>query len=90
MAKRRETPAGQRAWQQETLTQIQANGGEYYITNCLPWDVPAACKRLDCPMRDLLLPPESTPNAYHFECDPPGQSADLLIMLRNTTPHPTI
>lgn len=58
--------------------------GSWYITNCQPQSIPAECNRLDCPMRQLALPPEADEDDYLMECDPPGFLADLLIMVQST------
>lgn len=72
------------ARRQRHLRQIRANGGEHYITDCQPWAIKAGCDRLDCPMRQMAIAPQSTPTAYHLQCDPAGDLADLLIILQRT------
>lgn len=66
------------------LRQIQGHGGKYYVQNCQPGNIPAACERLDCPMRSLSLPPEAEAGAALLACEPVGSMADILISLRRT------
>ncbi|NJN95670.1 MAG: hypothetical protein HC875_16945 [Anaerolineales bacterium] len=70
----------------QLLREIMAAGG-FYVTNCRPQAIPLECHRLDCPMRKLAIPPEADENDHRLECDPPGHLADLLLMLRATTPY---
>lgn len=64
------------------LAGMRAAGGRFYVRNCQPQSIPAECSRLDCPMRRLAMPPEAQAGDYLLECQPPGDLADLLIMVR--------
>ena len=63
---------------------IGANGGSFYVRDCQPWAIKEGCQRLDCPMRKLAIAPEAAPGDYLLKCEPVGDLADLLIMLRRT------
>lgn len=69
------------------LNQIRANGG-YYVPDCHPWAIKKGCQRFDCPMRDLAIAPEAKPADFLMPCEPVGDLADILIMLRNTAAAP--
>lgn len=73
------------------LREIITAGG-FYVTDCRPQAIKDGCERLDCPMRSLAIPPEAQETDYLMECAPPGQLADLLLMLRAVSPqhlHPS-
>jgi len=62
---------------------IQQHGG-FYITDCWPWSIKTDCQRFDCPMRTLSIPLQAKETDYLLQCDPAGDLADLLIVLRRT------
>lgn len=68
-------PGKKRHYLQQTL----GHGG-YYVTDCWPWAIKAGCKRLDCPMRTMTLPPEAKETDFLIKCDPPGELADFIIL----------
>ncbi len=72
--------------QREHLAHIQANGGNFYISDCWPWNIKKGCTRLDCPMRFQTIAPEAAPGDYVFECEPAGDVATMLINLKRTNP----
>lgn len=86
MAKRRITndPLVKLARKQRHLRQTLANEGKFYIEDCFPWAIKAGCKRFDCPMRSLSLPPIADPKAYVLKCNPVGDLADYLITLQRS------
>ncbi|GIK42372.1 MAG: hypothetical protein BroJett011_62050 [Chloroflexota bacterium] len=70
----------------QLLREIMLAGG-FYVTDCRPQAIKAGCERWDCPMRALAIPPEADENDRLLECDPPGHLADLLLLLKATTPY---
>lgn len=63
---------------------IGANGGQFYVRDCQPWNIKEGCQRMDCPMRKLAIAPEAAPDDYLLDCKPVGDLADLLILLQRT------
>jgi len=84
MTHRRDNPITKIVRRQRHLRQIIAHSGRFYITDCRPWQIKQDCRRLDCPMRRLTLPPEADSGAYLLACNPAGDLADLLLALRQT------
>ena len=67
----------------DILLQTMANGG-LYVENCAPWDIPPACPRPDCPMRQLALY-EPAPTDFFTECRPLGLIAEVLLTLQTVS-----